>query len=237
MTGVTNGPGQRADLLLAYQSPLDLKAASLLQKQLAQRVRLTDDWGPVHHLVGLDVSHQRGSDVIFAAAVALDWPSLTVGQVATAQAVATLPYQPGFLAFREMPALLQALAKLTVRPDLLVVDGQGVAHPRGLGVAAHLGVLTNLPAIGSAKSRLVGEVRVWPQEPGQRSPLVFHEQLVGYVLQTRKRALPIYVSAGHRLTHETAADWVYRLCQGYRLSLPIRLAHDWANQARKAGGY
>ena len=157
--------------------------------------------------------------------VVVEWPSLAPVEQATEQAEVTFPYIPGLLSFRELPLILPAFARLRTRPDLVVVDGQGIAHPRRFGIAAHLGVLLDLPAIGCAKSRLtgtpVGELGV---QRGDRVALVDRGQVVGYELRTRAGVKPLYVSPGHRIGVEGAADWVLRLTAGYRLPEPTRLA-------------
>jgi len=148
-----------------------------------------------------------------------------VVETAVSRVRVTFPYVPGLLSFRELPALLPALEKLRVEPDLILVDGQGVAHPRGFGLASHLGVLTGVPTIGCAKSRLLGEA----EEPGQRvgdwKPLVFEGRTVGAVLRTRSGVKPLYVSVGHGVDLPSAVKLVLACLRGVRLPEPQRRAH------------
>jgi deoxyribonuclease V len=150
-----------------------------------------------------------------------------------------MPYVPGLLGFREIPALLAAWEKLRAKPDLVLVDGHGVAHPRRLGIAAHLGVMLDVPAIGVAKSVLVGgEDPPLADEPGAETPLVWRGERIGTALRTRRRSNPLYVSIGHRVSLETAVAWVRRATNTYRLPEPTRQAHLAANALRvaEAGG-
>jgi deoxyribonuclease V len=173
---------------------------------------------------------------IYAAVVVLDWPGLTLVDTATAAARATMPYVPGYLGFREVPALLAAWGKLAVIPDLVLVDGHGIAHPRGFGIATHLGVVLDVPSIGVAKSPLVGRAAApLGEEPGAEQPLDWKDERLGTVLRTRARANPLYISAGHRVSEASAVAWVRRCLRGYRLPEPTRQAHLAANVARRAG--
>jgi len=148
---------------------------------------------------------------------------------------AAMPYVPGLLGFREVPALLAAWEKLRAKPDLLLVDGHGVAHPRRLGIAAHLGVVLDVPAIGVAKSILVGaEDPPLPDEAGTETPLAWKGERIGTALRTRRRANPLYVSIGHRVSLPTAVAWVRRATVAHRLPEPTRHAHLAANALRVA---
>jgi deoxyribonuclease V len=204
-------------------SPAD---ARRIQRELAGQVIVGGDVADVRAVAGVDVAvGVRGSNRGRAAVVVLAWPSLTPVEQVTEQAEVTFPYIPGLLSFREMPLILPAFARLRTRPDLVVVDGQGIAHPRRFGIAAHLGVLLDLPAIGCAKSRLTGTpVGELGDRRGARVALVDRGQIVGYALRTKDRVKPLYVSPGHRIGVDAAADWVLRLTAGYRLPEPTRLA-------------
>lgn len=221
-----------------WLDPPDPAAARRAQAALAERVVRRDALGGgVRRLGGVDVSNNRfdPEQRIFAAVVALSVPDLAVVETAGAAARAPMPYIPGLLGFREIPALLAAWEKLGTKPDLLLVDGHGIAHPRGLGIAAHLGVVLDVPAIGVAKSVLVG--RADPplaDEAGAETPLVWRGERIGTALRTRRRANPLYVSIGHRVSLETAVAWVRRAAGGYRLPEPTRRAHLAANALRVA---
>ena len=231
------GPPVPADWL----HPPDAAAARRAQTALAERVVREDAFGEVRLLGGVDVSNNRfdPGQRVFAAVVALSFPELRVVETAGAAARAAMPYIPGLLGFREIPALLAAWDKLREKPDLLLVDGHGVAHPRRLGIAAHLGVVLDVPAVGVAKSVLVGEADPpLPDEAGAETPLVWRGERIGTALRTRRRANPLFVSIGHRVSLGTAVSWVRRATGGYRLPEPTRQAHLAANALRvaEAGG-
>ena len=208
-----------------------IAGARALQAQLAARVRLEDDFhGPPRTVVGLDVGFEDGGDTVRAAAVLLDATSLQTLEMHVARRPTQMPYVPGLLSFRELPALLDVLSMLSAPPDLAMVDGQGIAHPRRLGIAAHLGVVTGLPALGVAKSLLVGHYDPPGPEPGDRSPIVHRGQRLGYALRSKRRCNPLLVSPGHRLSPETAVALVQRCLAGYRLPEPTRLADRLASR-------
>lgn len=220
----------------AWLHPDDFAAARAAQLALLPRVVRADAHGPVRLIGGCDISCRRFDPErrVFAAIVVLALPRLRPVASATAMARAPLPYLPGFLGFREVPALLAAWDALPVKPDLLLMDGQGIAHPRGFGVATHLGVALDVPCVGVAKSRLVGEADVPGAEAGAETPLLLRGERVGSLLRSRARANPLYVSTGHRVAPASAALWVRRTLAGYRLPEPTRLAHLAANAARRA---
>lgn len=194
-----------------------------------------DALGPVRRIAGVDVSASRFDPArrVHAAAVLLEWPSLALLARAGASLPAPLPYIPGLLAFREAPAVMEALARLPERPDLLMVDGQGIAHPRRCGLAAHLGVLLDLPSIGVAKSRLIGAPEApLGAEPGAWVRVLDGDEVVGALLRSRARAKPLLVSIGHRLSLETALGWVRATLRRRRLPEPTRLAHAAAAMVR-----
>lgn len=221
-----------------WLDPPDLAAARAAQVALAARVVRTDAHGPVRRIGGVDISNNRFDPEgrVYAAVVVLEWPGLRVVETAGAEARASMPYIPGFLGFREVPALLAAWAKLTVKPDLVLVDGHGVAHPRGLGIAAHLGVVLDIPSIGVAKSPLVGRPEaVLGEEPGATQPLLWKGERLGTVLRSKRRSNPLWVSTGHRVALDSAVAWVRQCDTGYRLPEPTRQAHLAANAVRLAG--
>jgi deoxyribonuclease V len=187
----------------------------------------------LRRVAGADVSYDRGSPVLFAAVVVLDPASFAVIESAGVESRARFPYVPGYLSFREIPPLLEAFAKLAARPDLVVCDGQGRAHPRRFGLASHLGVLLDLPTIGCAKSRLVGEHR----EPGPlrgASAALRHEgEVIGTVLRTQDGVKPVYVSVGHRVTLAAARRTILALAPRHRLPEPVRAAHAEVNRLRR----
>jgi deoxyribonuclease V len=167
-----------------------------------------------------------------AAIAVLRFPSLESVEDAIAKRPTRFPYIPGLLSFREIPAVLDALAHLSIRPDLLLCDGQGYAHPRRFGLACHLGVVTDLPTIGVAKSRLVGEYEGLGMEKGSRAPLRHEGEVVGVVLRTRDRVRPLYVSIGHRVSLDTAVEYVLACTTRYRLPETTRRAHQLASEMK-----
>lgn len=211
--------------------PWDLtpSEAIALQSRLAPQVVREGDPGGVKLVAAADVAfvdrpYRRQPGLARAAVVLLSYPDLAVIEQHVVEAPVTFPYVPGLLSFREVPALAHAFEALERRPDLLLVDGQGLAHPRRFGLACHLGLLLDVPAIGCAKSRLCGEHGTVPAEAGTRTPLIDRGEVIGLVLRTRAGVAPLFVSVGHRIGLDAAADWVLHLCRGYRLPEPIRLA-------------
>ncbi|HYC05858.1 MAG TPA: deoxyribonuclease V [Azospirillaceae bacterium] len=218
--------------------PPDLKAAGVVQRELAARVVAEGPPGPVRTIAGVDVSNfgRDPTNRIWAAVVVLDADTLKPVETASAMRIAPMPYVPGFLGFREVPALLAAFAGLKALPDLVLVDGHGISHPRGLGIASHLGVLLDRPTLGVAKSILVGKPDGdLAEERGSRVPLAWKGREIGAVLRTKNRTNPVYVAVGHRIDLESAVAWTLRTATRYRLPEPTRLAHEAANAARRAG--
>ncbi len=204
--------------------------AAKIQRRLAPLVVREGDPSDVRLIAGTDISvGGRDGGPGRAAVVVLRWPDLVPVEQSVVETRVAFPYVPGLLSFREVPALIPALERLRNTPDLVVVDGQGIAHPRRFGLAAHLGVLLDLPTIGCAKSRLTG----WPQgelgnERGARVLLVDQDEVVGCALRTRSGANPVYVSVGNRIGLDTACEWVLALAPRYRLPEPTRLADQAA---------
>ena len=209
--------------------PASPAEAIALQQRLRERVVREDRLGPVHYVAGLDVGFEQDETLVRAAAAVLSFPDLRTADQAVARRPATFPYIPGLLSFRETPALLAALAKLGVRPDLLLCDGQGLAHPRRFGLACHLGVLTDIPSIGVAKSLLVGEFAPLPRPRGSWRPLLHKGEVVGAALRTRAGVAPVYVSIGHKVSLATALDYVLACAPTYRLPETTRAAHRLAS--------
>jgi deoxyribonuclease V len=189
----------------------------------------TDQLGEVHTVAGVDVGFEASGTITRAAIAVLSFPDLKLQKQAIARRPTTFPYVPGLLSFREIPAILDALAQLQRSPDLLLCDGQGIAHPRRLGIASHLGLLVNLPAIGVAKSRLVGEHADIPDQRGAWQSLLDKGETIGAVLRTRSGTKPLYISAGHRISLPTAIAYVMQCTTKYRLPETTRFAHKLAS--------
>ena len=208
-----------------------------MQRDLAARVVVADEADPPRTVAGVDVSNtpRDPDERLHAALAVLALPSLALVASAGATRRASFPYVPGLLAFREVPCLLDAFVRLDATPDLLVVDGHGVSHPRGIGIASHLGVLLDRPTIGVAKSILVGAPKgELGEAPGSCVPLVWRGRTVGAVLRTRARVSPIYVSVGHRVTLDGAVRQVCAMLGRTRLPEPTRQAHLAANALRRS---
>jgi deoxyribonuclease V len=198
--------------------------ACAVQERLRDRVVAADRLGPVRHVAGADAHYRADGGNTVAAIVVLRFPDLAPHASASAARPTDFPYVPGLLSFREAPAVLDALRRLYPAPDLLLVDGQGVAHPRRFGIASHIGVLADIPTIGVAKSRLVGSYEEPAPERGAWAPLRHRGERIGAVLRTRTGKRPVFVSVGHRVGLETAIDFVLRCAPRYRLPEPIRHA-------------
>lgn len=211
------------------------KEAKDIQESLRHRLQLEVAPKRVDTVAGIDVSHNWGSPHLYAAVVILDikkGPPFPVIEQAVGSYKTTFPYISGLLSFREIPVVLKAWEKLSIRPDCIVCDGQGIAHPRRFGIASHLGLIVNLPSIGCAKSRLMGTYQEPPPARGEYVPLVSKEEIVGAVLRSRKGKKPIYISQGHKITLHRAVEIILSTCVGYRLPEPTRMAHRLVNQKR-----
>jgi deoxyribonuclease V len=209
--------------------PTDVAGARAIQEALHARVVREDRLGPVHTVAGIDVGFEDRGSTTRAAVVVLDFPGLEPVAQAIHRAPTRFPYVPGYLSFRELPAVLAALERLDDMPDLILCDGQGLAHPRRFGLACHLGVLTDLPCIGVAKSRLIGTHGELPPGKGAWVPLLDREETIGAVLRTRSHVSPVYVSIGHRVSLATAIDYTLRCTTRYRLPETTRHAHRLAS--------
>lgn len=209
--------------------PHTVQETIAIQNALRDKVITQDQLGEVHHVGGVDVGFEKDNTVVRAAAVVLNFPGLELVDSALARAPVTFPYVPGLLSFRELPAVLEALKLLTITPGLILCDGQGIAHPRRIGIASHLGVLTDIPTIGVAKSLLVGTHEQLPSERGAWQPLRDRGEIIGAALRTRANVAPVYVSPGHRVSIPTAIHYVLACMTKYRLPETTRHAHRLAS--------
>lgn len=211
-----------------FQSPSDATEAISIQKALRSKLRLENDFGRLGIVAGIDVSYNILTNISRAVIVLMTLDPLELQVSAMAHLPTAFPYIPGLLSFREIPVILEAMQVLPFQPDLLMVDGQGIAHPRRLGIAAHLGVLTDIPSIGVAKSRLTGTCQEIGSMKGDRSFLMDRSERIGTVLRSKERTLPLFVSPGHRIDHETAVEIVLSCMRGYRLPEPTRIADKFS---------
>jgi deoxyribonuclease V len=205
------------------------REAIAVQNRLREKLVLTDDFGTVRRVAGTDVGFEDDGRITRAAVAVLSFPALELVEHALARLPTRFPYVPGLLSFREIPALLTALARLQRPPDLILCDGQGYAHPRRCGLASHLGLVTGLPTIGVAKSRLTGAFREPPRRRGAWRPLTDGDETIGAVLRTRTGVRPVFVSPGHRVSLETAIRYTMACVRRYRLPETTRWAHRLAS--------
>ena len=215
---------------------LQPREAVELQKSLRQKVEITPLARPIKTIAGADISFNKFSDTVYAGVVVLQLPSLEVIEEAGVVSVAKFPYVPGLLSFREAPSVLEAWSKLKREPDAVMFDGQGIAHPRRVGIASHVGLLLKRPTLGCAKSVLVGRYEEPAAERGSWTPLVDKGETVGAALRTKTGVQPIYVSPGHLIDLHSAIDLALACDGGYRQPEPTRRAHLLVNALRRGEG-
>lgn len=211
---------------------LSASEAVALQKRLAPQVQVTPLAEMPRLIAGADLSFDKGSDVVWAGIVVLSFPELKIVEERGLQTEAPFPYVPGLLSFREAPAILQVWEQLEHKPDVLVLDGQGLAHPRRFGLACHLGLWLDLPTYGSAKTLFVGKFDELGEERGARAELVHRGEVVGEAVRTKKKVTPVYVSVGNKITLEDAVKLTLACDGGYRVPEPTRRAHLFVNRLR-----
>ena len=209
------------------------KEAVAIQRELANRLVIEDRLDPVAAVAGVDVGFEQQGRIARAVVAVFSFPALEPLEQHLARLPTPFPYVPGLLSFREIPVILEALAQLEHIPQLLLCDGQGIAHPRRLGVAAHLGLVTDIPSIGVGKSRLTGDFREPGPNRGDSSPLTDQGERIGTVLRTRTKVKPVFVSPGHRVSQESAVEYVLACTPRYRLPEPIRAADKLASRRGK----
>ena len=205
-----------------------------IQRRLARQVSRSSQVITPRFIAGVDISVEKAQGMATGAVVVLEYPELELVETQVVQGRPNFPYVPGLLSFRESPLTLAACEKLSITPDLILVDGQGIAHPRRLGLASHLGLLLNTPTIGCAKSLLCGQHEEPAFDAGSYILVVDKGETIGVALRTKAGVKPIYVSIGHKVDLETAIHWVLECCRGYRLPEPTRLAHLAAGGNLKA---
>ena len=203
--------------------------AKEIQQQLQPQTITVDSLGEVKYVAGVDIGFEDNYKISKAAVAVFSYPELELVETAIARIPTAFPYVPGYLSFREIPAILAALPKINHIPNLIMCDGQGLAHPRRFGLACHLGVLLDLPTIGVAKSRLVGEHEEVPLEKGNWKPLIDKNETIGAVLRSRTKVKPVYVSIGHKISLPTAIDYVNGCLTKYRLPETTRQADKLAS--------
>jgi deoxyribonuclease V len=204
-----------------------------IQKRLRAFLNLEKPLGPVRYVAGTDVSFSKQSDLIWAGVTVFSYPDLIKVEEKWVRDRTGFPYIPGLLSFREIPGVIRALKKLNVEPDLILCDGQGIAHPRCLGLASHLGLFIDIPTVGCAKSRLVGDFSEVGNLKGDYSELLYKGRVKGAVLRTRTGVKPLFVSPGNGITLDASLKIVMNCCRKYRIPEPIREAHLLVNRKRQ----
>lgn len=215
--------------LVRHRWPVSPAAARALQLRLSAQVIMTDTVGSVRHVAGIDVGFERDGAIARAAVAVLSFPDLQLVDGALAREPTRFPYVPGLLSFRETPVILKAMRKLKIRPDVLLCDAHGYAHPRRFGLACHLGLISLIPSIGVAKSLLTGQHRPPPDRRGAWTALRAGEEIIGAALRTRPGTRPIYVSIGHQVSLTRAIEIVMACTGRYRLPETTRWAHRLAS--------
>jgi deoxyribonuclease V len=203
-----------------------------IQQRLRERLILNVFKGLPRTIAGADVAYSKQTNVVYAGVVVFDYSSMKLLDRSTATAKAGFPYIPGLLSFREAPALLKAFRSLKTEPEVLMFDGQGIAHPRGFGLACHMGLLLDKPSIGCAKEILVGEYRPVAGEVGSYSYILYKGKRAGAAVRTRSQVKPVFVSPGHRINISSSIKIVLGSCRGYRIPEPLRTAHNLVSELR-----
>ena len=210
------------------------REAIRLQESLRERVELQDRFGEIRFVAGADMAFDPETEVAFAGVIIYRFPGLEEVERRMARRRLRFPYVPGLLSFRESPVLLAAFARLRTEPDLILIDGHGLGHPRRFGIACHIGILFDKPTIGCAKSRLVGEHQEPGKKAGSTTPLMLEGERIGVVLRTRDNVRPIYVTTGHRVSLDSAVGLVKQCVDGFRIPKPTREADHYVRDLRRA---
>lgn len=202
------------------------------QNDLRNRIQIRELHKPIKTIAGADISFNKNSELLYAGIVVFKYPEMQVIATSTAISHTSFPYISGLLAFREVPALFSAWNNLYTKPDVLVLDGQGIAHERRMGIATHFGLLTGLPTIGSAKSRLYGRYEEPADKAFAESPMYDKGELIGVALRSKEHCNPIYISPGHHISMQQSVDVIKNCLRGYRIPEPTRQAHILVNKIR-----
>ena len=210
------------------------KEAVDIQQELKQRIIIHDKDFPeeIKVIAGADISYSKKSDLFYAAVILMEFPAMAIIEEKTIIERAPFPYIPGLLSFREGPALLKIFETLYHVPDVVIFDGQGIAHPRGIGLASHMGLFLDIPTIGCAKKKLVGRYDEVGSEAGDYTDLILNEEIIGAVLCTKRKVKPLFISSGHKIGIRKSIEIILLCCKGYKLPEPTRRAHLLVNQIR-----
>ena len=218
---------------MALYSNITVPQATLIQNELREKLDITERDLKISTIGGADISLNLYSSTIYAGIILLSFPNLTPIAYSLVKAETHFPYVPGYLAFREVPALTEAWQQMPMKPDVLIVDGHGIAHPRRMGIAAHFGVHTEQPSMGCAKKILFGKYEEPPPEQGSFSPILYKDEQLGYAFRSKGKTAPVFISPGHRIGMNNSLE-IIRQCTGkYRIPVPTRLAHELVNKFRR----
>jgi deoxyribonuclease V len=217
--------------MLTYDH-FSLTEATSLQNEMRHSLSLQTQINGITTIAGGDISHNKDTDIVYAGIVILSYPQMIVQSYSLVKAKTTFPYIPGFLGFREVPALLQAWNQIPVKPDVMILDGQGITHPRRMGIASHFGLLANCPSIGCAKSMLYGEFPDLGEDKFSSSPITKNNELLGYALRTKNNVEQVYISPGHKVSVNDSLNIIKQCVQKHRIPEPTRQAHNYVNLLR-----
>lgn len=220
-------------MLLPNYNGISIAEATQLQYQMRAGISLQTALPKITTIAGADISHNKDSDIVYAGIVVLSYPQMVVQSYSLVVAQTTVPYIPGYLGFREVPAILQAWKQLPQKPDVIVLDGQGITHPRQMGIASHFGLLADSPAIGCAKSMLHGNFPNLGNNKFSNSPITDRaNNLLGYALRTKNNVEPVYISPGHKVSIPDSLEIIKNCVKNHRIPEPTRQAHDYVNLLR-----
>lgn len=216
-----------------FHSSLDPKQAIVIQKELCEKIELTPLTKDIKTIAGCDISFNKESNKVYAGIIVFNYPELNIIEQSVIETEVFFPYIPGLLSFREIPPLLNAWDRLNQKPDLVMLDGQGIAHPRRIGIASHFGLIVDKPTIGCAKSKLIGKYDDVPTKKGSFSYLFDKDDIIGAVLRTKEKVKPVFVSPGNKITLKESIEIVMNCLSHYRIPEPTRQAHLLVNALRK----
>lgn len=217
---------------MSFYDSLSIAEARSLQDKLKSRIQLLPMQKDIQTIAGADISLNRFSEIIYAGIVVLRYSDLHPVSYSLVQGITRFPYVPGYLAFREVPALIQALEQMPVKPDVIMVDGHGIAHPRRMGIAAHLGALMDIPALGCAKKILFGKYEEPDPAKGNYTPIKDKEETIGYALRSKNKVKEVFISPGNNISFDNSLNIATHCIRDYRLPEPTRRAHEFVNLFR-----
>lgn len=217
--------------MLNYDN-LTISQATAIQNEMRVDISLLTENKTITTIAGADISHNKYSETVYAGIVILSYPDMVLQSYSLITAETKFPYIPGYLGFRETPALLEAWRQIPQKPDITVLDGQGITHPRRMGIASHFGLLSDCATIGCAKNMLFGNYNALPEEKFSNNPIYINSDIAGYALRTKNNVKPVFISPGHKISVEDSLAVMLQCTGNYRIPEPTRLAHDYVNLFR-----